>query len=563
MNRLLPAALALVLFAAPVSAQTSKALDVVPEDALGFILVKDLRQLSDRTDALAKKLKVEERVTLLELIQNDLGIKDGLNDKGSALFIVMKGQKEKAGPDGNLRWVSAFPVTDHEKVFQQLGVKSAKDGINEGQMPTESKLLVGIGIKGSGKGKNKLPVLVAKKGDFVLVTPPGNRAALEHILKSTKSIAASLKPARAWLDQQDVFGVCTDHGVKVGLAMIVGGFPSTTPGQLSRIKETFAEVEKNLTLIAFGARIEKERNWRLLTRAYFKPDSAYANLIAKADPLTGKLLPRLPDERYLAAAFAHISAQVNFEGLFRMLFEGAAVKKPNDLTQSASRLLQHVSELGLTIYTDRDPKNSKTKRSANVALLAQVDDAPAFVEQAVDVIKQTQQVAKESKGSKERLKFEQATIAGKPSRLISVVNEQENKAPEKDAKSSNAPYPGVILLTELDSKTVLACVLPSADAAEAIVKKFAAPAKSLATNAPLKMTSALLPQRPQVTAYVDLGSFALLGFMSAFGTPEVPPLGFALATFPQGIEAQFVVPYDMLKAVADAVRKNQEKKPKE
>jgi hypothetical protein len=63
MSRYFHSALALVLLAAPCWGQTLKAVSVVPDDALGFLLIKNLRQLSDRVDQLAKKLNVAERVS--------------------------------------------------------------------------------------------------------------------------------------------------------------------------------------------------------------------------------------------------------------------------------------------------------------------------------------------------------------------------------------------------------------------------------------------------------------------------------------------------------------------
>jgi hypothetical protein len=44
MNRLLHVGLASLLIAAPAPAQTANALELVPEDALGFVLVKDPSQ---------------------------------------------------------------------------------------------------------------------------------------------------------------------------------------------------------------------------------------------------------------------------------------------------------------------------------------------------------------------------------------------------------------------------------------------------------------------------------------------------------------------------------------
>jgi hypothetical protein len=46
--------------------------------------------------------------------------------------------------------------------------------------------------------------------------------------------------------------------------------------------------------------------------------------------------------------------------------------------------------------------------------------------------------------------------------------------------------------------------------------------------------------------------------ISASGS-DVPPLGFALATFRQGVEAQFVIPFQTLEAVTQAMRKAEKK----
>src|SRR5437764_14026172 len=65
MKRLLATVLVLLLLASPALAQVDKAIEVVPHDALGFILIKDLRQLSDIVDDHAKKINVPEYGLLL------------------------------------------------------------------------------------------------------------------------------------------------------------------------------------------------------------------------------------------------------------------------------------------------------------------------------------------------------------------------------------------------------------------------------------------------------------------------------------------------------------------
>src|SRR5206468_1030012 len=157
-----------------------------------------------------------------------------------------------------------------------------------------------------------------------------------------KSLTAALQPARDWMEKQDVAGASTHNGVKAGLAMMLagpgGGVGSSTEGQEARMKETFAEVEKNVQLIAFGASIEKEGH---------------------------------------------------------------------------NRLLQRISEVCLAFYAEKD-----AKQSGRGALLAQVDDASAFVKDAIALLKKAEE-ASAKKGHTE-VKFQQKEIAGKTAHLITI-----------------------------------------------------------------------------------------------------------------------------------------------
>src|SRR5262249_1459010 len=149
--------------------------ELVPEDALGFILVKDLRQLSDNVENLATKLKAPERVSLLELIQTGLGIRKGLNENGSAIFIFPKWKTAPAIGDT----LSARPAADYEEILGQAGAQAGKDGISEGGLGVWSGLYAKVATKDSQektqRADGKKPVLLAKKGDFALLAMPGNR----------------------------------------------------------------------------------------------------------------------------------------------------------------------------------------------------------------------------------------------------------------------------------------------------------------------------------------------------------------------------------------------------
>ena len=110
MTRYVSVGLVLLILTAPCRAQTARAVDLVPEEALGFLMIKNLRELSDKVDQLGKKLNVEERVSFLELIQKEMGIREGINDKGSAVFIVLKAKDAKSMPGFVAALPGGFPV---------------------------------------------------------------------------------------------------------------------------------------------------------------------------------------------------------------------------------------------------------------------------------------------------------------------------------------------------------------------------------------------------------------------------------------------------------------------
>src|SRR5262249_18286400 len=153
-------------------------------------------------------------------------------------------------------------------------------------------------------------------------------------------------------------------------------------------------------------------------------------------------------------------------------------------------------------------------------------------------------------------------IAGKPTRLISVKEtpEDDNKP---QAKEQNGRRPAVtnavLLLSAIDANTVLVSVLSKADQAEALVRRYAnPPARSLAINALLGQTAALLPKQPQVAVYLSFPISAAAFGLGAAALADSPSVGFALSTFRPGVEAQFVIPYGTIEKVFEAARHREE-----
>jgi hypothetical protein len=556
-TRLLSLCAALLVLVAPCRAQINEAIDIVPADSLGFLMIKDLRQFSDKIQQTAAKLGIGERVSFLELIKKEMGIAEGINDNGSAVFILTKAKDKKSFPDV----IVALPITDRQKIAQQVGLKELTEDVADGQVGIASGLLGGVGgVGGEGKAE-KFPVSVARRGNFLLITqrdgtfwPSNAKESLRMIVASKQSLKTALQPAKTWLDEQDLAGICTDKGISHGLGLFMAGgggaASSDTKGQADQLKGAFADLEKNVNLVAFGGKIEDNLAWRLSTALHFKADGEYAKWIAKAEPADDAVLKMFPDAPKFAVAVARISAQFSLDGAAKFMPKDIPADKRESLAKEMSKLLQQISDVGVCVYSDlkevaREPfawvdTFFPFSGPATPIVIARVRDAGVFLDDAVDLLKRAQRTVKLAGDVKTEVNYQEKDIAGKPSRLFNVTTRDKGK----ESTSS-------FLLTAIDNKTVLACFLDRARPEEIIAKYAKAGEQSLATNAALKTARALLPKTLQAEVFVDLHTFGFLQGRQKVANSPAPPLAFSLRVIPAAVEAQFAIPFEAMKAVFD------------
>jgi hypothetical protein len=547
MRRLVLSVVFLGLFALPAWAQTSKALEIVPDDALGFLLIKDLRQLYDKVEDLAAKTNGKSQFAYLDLLLSK-DLKKGLNEKGSVMVIVLAKKDAKTIPCP----VLALPVGDRAALMQALGVKEeAKDGISMGSLhvPLLTRFWFGLNEtpKDAKDPSGEMSVVVAKRDGFVLVTTLESRDQLQRVLAAKKSIASMVEPAKTWLDEQDICGACTPAGMKAGFPLMC----SDPDGQ-----PFIKDFKKNVKLVAFGARIEKEGNARFLTRAFFTDGSPYAKHTAKAEPLRTTLFSSLSDERYLGAALARISPDLNFEGLIAAHHHHKLSEaKAKELTDASLRLLRRISEVALSVNTE--PKAEKGNKNAfdlATVLLLKVDDASAFIENATDLMKKHFEATNAVADTHTDAKLEPLRVADKPSVLITIT---ENKKAAKSDKESGSRAADILIMTAIDPQTLLVGTLKNADQAERFVKEhLTKPARSLDANGELKKTFALLSKQAQLAAFINLKPI-----FEGEGLRDCLPLGFSLSMLPGSMEAQFVLPFETLQALVAAENARSKKEP--
>ncbi len=232
-------------------------LSVIPDDALGFAIIRDIGEANERAQALTQKIQLPVP-DLLTLAKQFTGVDAGLDEKGG---IALAAFSTGDDADAELSFVCFVPVTDYQEFIGQLNPEDADAAITE------------IMISG-------MPRLTAKKGNFAVLGDPQQRTLFERVLATSKNVTSTVEPLKKWLDQQHAAAVVTPAGKKMLVAKIVAlldaantgadqnpnGDDDADVGGLSqaRLKEmmllgkrVLLAADEQLTVMAAGIRIDK------------------------------------------------------------------------------------------------------------------------------------------------------------------------------------------------------------------------------------------------------------------------------------------------------------------
>ena len=185
-------------------------LEMVPDDALGAVVINQLTQ----TDA--KILKLGQQIQMpvpspLMMFKAMAKAEKGLDEKGSAAVIAMPAKEDGGRP--NL--VIAVPVSDYKAFVGQFEPEKVSDAI--------SKVTI-----------NSRRILAANKDGYALFAHTDDQETLEAVLESDKSIAAEVEPWKQWAASDDAVAIVTRHGLKL--------FFARADKELEKAKEAMASM---------------------------------------------------------------------------------------------------------------------------------------------------------------------------------------------------------------------------------------------------------------------------------------------------------------------------------
>ena len=166
------------------------ALKLVPEDALGFVVVNRLSDVDKNVGKLAAALQLPMPGPV-EMLKTRAGVKEGLDDNGAAVvaFLPREAAAGSTGetPDKPHEAFVLIPVTDYAKFIGQFQPEDA----------TAEITTVTIGKEKS---------VVGHKDAYAVFAEANRKDRLAQFLASTKSVESIVAPLAPWVGKHDASG---------------------------------------------------------------------------------------------------------------------------------------------------------------------------------------------------------------------------------------------------------------------------------------------------------------------------------------------------------------------
>lgn len=556
----------------PADAQVAGLLKVIPDDVAGFVVVNDLAATSGQIEALAAKLSTPLPSPLM-VVKAQAGLEKGVADHGTlavvGLLVPRGGQQP---PD--LHTVMLVPVEDYGQVIGQLQPADAAARISP------------VKLHGA-------PMLAARRGDYLALARPEHQASLERLLDAQRDITQTVAPLTEWLGTQQLSLVLTPAGTQAlgdaawnGLDAVKrqglpGQDPQMTAAGLGLYQDLVRGMQHEFAQVGVALNADPDRGLSIEKLVMLKPESTLAKASADVPALTRPALSGLPGGTYMMAAEGPV-LPVMMEAMMGMSMNvmrrlpaaggesGLSEEQYREMISGSMEAMRGVKSMSM-VFGVGQPKEGIYGRT--VALM-KVDQSDKFLESYEQSIQKMQAVTANLKiPYMARFETSHEEIDGKSVLKITTDMSQMNmpQTPggpdmKKTMESMFGPDGKLhIYVAAADPQTVV-LAYASADNFRRGLAAVRSGQPELAADPQTAITAKLLP-----------GDSPWVGYMSPHGTiafarnmvsqfappvammmppfPDSPPIGMAVKLKADRLEANAIVPVEVMQAAIDYAAK--------
>ncbi len=262
-------AILLLFVLLPVVANAQEVLQRIPKNSLGFAIVQNLAEASEKFDQLLEPLDATFPAPLA-FAKLVTGLGAGLDMSGELVIALLPGD----GPKVPSQPMVLLPITGYEEFAASINAAASGE-------------ICRVTLLGED-------ILVARDGEFALLMNVEHRETMEKFLAHAAEPVAALSPLANWLPKQDVALVLMANGMEQ-----LGQWkrPLTRPRRtefgiaekfsiLSQLlsvvstTETFDWLHRNVELAAIGVSVDEKSNVRLDEQFVLRKSSPLASLTA-------------------------------------------------------------------------------------------------------------------------------------------------------------------------------------------------------------------------------------------------------------------------------------------
>jgi hypothetical protein len=563
--------------AATLVAQASP-LELIPDDALGFAVIKDLGEANDRLGKVAAKMQLPLG-DVLTMVKGLLGVQDGLDEKGGLAIALASGGEGRAWEDSML--VAIVPASDYKALVAGWEPEDAEAAIT------------GVTVMG-------MKMLAAHKGSFAVLGYGEDKEKLEKFLGATKNVTATIEPLKAWMADKQLALVVTPAGKKLLLETIAAAIPASEQlkkdaensdvegapqalalanvGEMfSGLKELLGAANEQLTQLAIGLHIDDNAALRLAVRALFTRDGKLAAWSKELKAPSEGLLAGVPAGNY-ALAYGGVSAHFSPEmqavldkftemGMQMVGMDEAARKQVAEITaklQAGKRFTGGV--MGLM-----RPGDSLFSTALTVEHVENADKQLGLTREMFKLMASAQKNPKTGEPLYEYNEVKVGELAALE--LVTSLGELAEAAQGEGDGAAGAQLQGLFgKLFGADGKIHMYVAkgndktLVSAYGKEQLmrgVEHVRAGGAGLEADADIAKTTAMLPEGAQWVAYVSpqglvqwIGVFVEAMFGGQTKLPPFPatePIGLAAKVTPTGLDAELVLPEKVVAGIGQYI----------
>jgi hypothetical protein len=569
-----------LVFAGSLRAQTDLApptepvLKAIPDNALGFVLIKNLGQ----TDKVIAKLAAMVQAPLpsvLSLFKSQAGIQEGLDENGSAAIALLPDKTagtETAKPSPYP--IVLFPVTDYKKFVSQF------------QPDDAGAEITGVTIVGRA-------LIVGRKDSFAVFTLPDHKDQLARLIASTKGVDSLLGSMEPWIGRHQISFVATPTGSKMlfqaGAAAIKQAkavFATLqNPQQTAQVVAVFdiyekilTDAEKEVDSFGVGLALDGSSNLSIDSHTKFVASGKWAAAMKDSKPSEGNIFAEIQARPFVFAGggivpaeWAGALADLSASSMSQMnTASGGQAMDEQQRRKYVEAMRSMMKGIRSMAFVMASPKPGEGFLDGSVSMM-KVDDTKEFLERYQKAIEQLSEISKGQKSSP--FKFSDVNkieIDGRTGLTITVDMSGMLAAMNNPASAKMMPLlfgptgKMTMRIVAVDDRTLVAAYGSEEHAKEAVAE-FKNPKPAFDSDPDVATTLKLLPPHAQGVGLVNIKGYMdfISGMVSAVAPagaqvklpemPAMPPVGFAVEAGDGHLDTQMVLPVETIVGISKVV----------